>query len=281
MRLIFGGVRGTAAAPHAGFLEYGGETTAALVEGDNGERILIDAGTGVRALGGRIERENGHPHVLLLLTHYHLDHVIGLPSLGLLYRKGATVTVGAPARGGRVAADSVRTLMSEPFWPVQLEELRATIRFLDWTTPESAVAHREQGLEIRWCPVHHPGGCTAYRIDERGTGRSLVFATDVEWPLATQPEQRAFMRLCSVPSRPDVLVFDGQFGRNDYAPFRGWGHSTWEDAADVARETGARRLLVTHHAPQNDDRILARVDYEVGIALPGGRLAREAMEVAI
>ena len=84
MKLIVGGCRGTAPVAQPEFMKYGGETTSFLVEGAAGERVLIDAGTGARRLGLRLERETAEGRLLVLFTHYHLDHVSGLPSLGLI-----------------------------------------------------------------------------------------------------------------------------------------------------------------------------------------------------
>lgn len=263
------------------YMKYGGETTSILVEGDGGERILLDAGTGVRKLGQRLETQEPSGPVLLLLTHYHLDHVAGLPSLGPLYRSGFEVQVASPPHEGRTARDVVSQLMAQPFWPVRLDDLRAKVEFLPWKDEASASPFLLGGLEVRWCPVHHPGGCTAYRIDEPATGRSFVFATDIEWSPSTPAERDAFLHLCGEPRPPSLLVFDGQFALENYGGFVGWGHSAWEDAVEVARAAKAGLLLVTHHAPQSDDEHLDRVDNEVGRALNAAKLARDGMEIVL
>jgi ribonuclease BN (tRNA processing enzyme) len=137
------------------------------------------------------------------------------------------------------------------------------------------------GLRISWCPLHHPGGCTAYRVDEPSTGASAVVATDVEWGPAGPAERRAFLDLCARPAPPRLLLFDGQFSRAESARFAGWGHSAWEDAVDAARETGAERLLVIHHGPRRDDGALAAMECEARAALPETRFARGGMEVEL
>ena len=281
MKIILGGVRGTSTVAQPEFMGYGGETTSVLVEGNAGARIIIDAGTGIGRLAQRIEKETPLPPVLMLITHYHLDHIIGLPSFSRLYRKGSIVRVATPRREGRSAEQVLPQVMAQPYWPVQMDDVMASIQFVDWRDASSAAPYVFGGLEVRWCPVHHPGGCTAYRIDEPSTGKSFVFATDVEWQQSSPQEKAAFRSLCMEPGAPDLLVFDGQFGRVDYERFKGWGHSTWEDAEDVAREVKARRLLVTHHAPQSDDACLNKLEQSVTAAMAGAGLARGGMEVVL
>jgi len=281
MKVILGGVRGTSSVAQPEFMGFGGETTSVLVEGDAGGRIIIDAGTGIGRLGRRLEKEKPLPAVLMLITHYHLDHIVGLPSFLLLYRKGFTVHVASPRREGRKAEEVLPQVMAQPYWPVQMDDVLADIHFVDWKDAASPKPFSFNGLEVSWCPVHHPGGCTAYRIDEPATGRSFVFATDVEWPLATPEEKDAFRRLCREPGSPDLLIMDGQFGRANYERFKGWGHSTWEDVVEVAREVGARRLLVGHHSPDRDDESLRKMEQVVTAAMPGASLARGGMEVVL
>ncbi|MFH0952718.1 MAG: MBL fold metallo-hydrolase [Verrucomicrobiota bacterium] len=281
MKVILGGVRGTSCMSQPEYMRYGGDTTSVLVKGERGERVIIDAGTGVRRLGQVLEAEGADRPMLMLFTHYHLDHVIGLPSLSLLYRNEAKFEIASPPRGGHTAKEVLSQLIAQPYWPVQLEELHAALDFLPWADEASKDPYPFGKLAVRWCPVHHPGGCTAYRIDEPETGRSFVFATDVEWTLSTPAEREAFLRLCREPAPPSLLVFDGQFSRENYARFVGWGHSAWEDAVDAARAVKAKLLLVTHHAPQNNDERLERLDAQMTRELSDVKLARDGMEIVL
>ncbi len=281
MKIILGGVRGTSCIAQADSMKYGGETTSVLVEGDAGERVIIDAGTGIRQLGRRIEAGKVPPSILLLITHYHLDHITGLPSLSLLYRGGIKFRVGSVRRNNRSARDVLPQIMAQPFWPVQMEDLQSSFEFIDWPTELSVRPYAFQNLEIRWCSVRHPGGCTAYRIDERSTGKSFVFATDFEWGQSTPAEKQMFIQFCREPGPPGLLVLDGQYTRAQYPQFAGWGHSAWEDCVWIAREARARLLVVTHHAPQNADKRLEMIERELVQEMPDAKLGRDGMEIAL
>ncbi len=280
MKFIFGGVRGTSPVAQADFLKYGGDTTSVLIEGRGGEKLIIDAGTGLRALGGRLTAGTAGAEVLLLMTHYHLDHIMGLPSFALFYNKAWTVEIAAPRREAFEPDEVVRRILAKPFWPIQLDQLHARLKFTTLPAVAGSV-RRYGGLDIRWCAVHHPEGCHAYRVDEPATGASVVFATDIEWRSSSEAEKRAFFLLCSQPRPARLLVMDGQFCRANIAKYKGWGHSAWEDNVEVAQQAGVRELLITHHAPQSNDAHLAKVEQAAHNRWQGAALAAAGMEVNI
>ena len=280
MKLIFGGVRGTSAVAQTEFLKFGGETTSVLVEGNGGERVVLDAGTGLRVLGNRLAMGAARQEALLLMTHYHLDHIMGLPSFALLYNKAWMVEIAAPRREAFEPDEVVRRILSKPFWPIQLDKLHARLKFT--TLPAAAGSvRRYHGLDIRWCAVHHPEGCHAYRVDEPATGASLVFATDMEWRSSTEDEKRELVNLCTTPHPARLLVMDGQFSRANLAKFKGWGHSAWEDVIEVAQKAGVRETLITHHAPESTDTHLTEVEKAARKLWAGAALAHAGMEMAL
>lgn len=280
MKLTFGGVRGTNPVAQPDYMRYGGETTSFLLQGQAGEQILVDAGTGVRELGRLLQDSSSPKRVLMLMTHYHLDHVVGLPSLGLIYRPDWTVEIAAPAHEDVVVEATMSRVMDKPFWPLQVEDLKSRIRFMALDrAPEAPL--RYGGLEIRWCPLHHPGGCSAYRVDEPATGASVVLATDVEWGSATETERQNLINLCRLPQPAGLLVMDAQYTPEEVARFKGWGHSTWQEAVAVAGSTGITRLFLTHHDPRRNDDALDALRAEVCAACPRADLARERLVVEL
>ena len=282
MKIVFCGVRGTSAEIQPEYSRFGGDTTCLLIEGANREKIIIDAGTGIRNASRRLAKSSGHKsRLLLLFTHYHLDHIMGLPSCSFLYDKKWHFEIAAPVRGRFSVEDIVSRILEKPFWPLQVGTMPAKIRFNNLSANASAGPFKCGGIEVRWCPLHHSEGCTGYRFDEPSTGASFVFATDVEWAQSSAKEKALFLRLCTEPAPAQVLVFDGQYNRKNYAEHMGWGHSTVEEAVAVARQTGARRLFVTHHAPGADDTHLQKTETRLVREMPTARLAREGLEVVV
>ncbi len=274
MNIVVGGVRGSFPISQTNFMRYGGDTTSFLIEGAGGERVLLDIGTGARRLGARLQRRSAHD-VLVLLTHFHLDHLIGLPALSLLYDARAHIEFAAPRRAGHQIARELSRLLEPPLWPLQLDGMAAALRFRNLPGLVCRRPLRWGGLAIRWAPVHHPAGCWSYRLDEPATGASMIFATDIEWPMASSSARAQWIKWATQPEPPTALFFDGQYTPEDYERFRGWGHSRWTDAVEVARAVGAKWLFVIHHAPDRDDAAMAAIERRLRAAFRGARAARQ------
>lgn len=281
MKITFGGVRGSCPVAQPDFMQFGGETTSFLIEGAGGERVLVDAGTGVRKLGQHLMSTPGDKSAWLFMTHYHLDHLAGLPMLPMLYSPAWELTMAAPDHNEITMQEIMARILDRPFWPLQVEDLKSGNRFTPLPGRFSAEPYRCGGIEVRWCPLHHPGGCTAYRFDEPATGASLVIATDVEWGRSDGEEKQLLTDLLRGPAPAKLLVMDGQYTDETIGKFRGWGHSTWQEAAALAAATGVERLLITHHDPSADDEMLENVNAHIQVH--GGRssLAREGVVVEI
>ncbi len=283
MKILLGGVRGTSPRTEAQFQRYGGHTTSLLVTGRAGAQVLLDAGSGIHVVHPHLAAE-GDGSLLVLLTHLHLDHLIGLPVLSSLFRADVSVEIVALAHEGAPLRSTLETLVSPPLWPLRLAELPATVITTEIpladAIPERVVAQRGD-LEMRAVPLHHPDGGTAWRVDEPATGAAVVLATDVEWGLATPAERDALLALCRAPRPAELLVMDGHFTDADMPGPRGWGHSTIEEAVDVARTAGVARLLITHHAPENDDARLDTMDHAARALWSHASLARQGETIEL
>ncbi len=278
MKLAIGGARGTNPVSQPGFTEFGGETTSFLIEGEAGERLLVDAGTGIRTLAERLEQGPNEAEALVLLTHYHLDHIMGFPAFSPLYKGSWKIEVASPAHDGFRVDEVMPRIFKRPLWPLQIEHLDSHLRFRTLKGESPRHSLRLGNFDIRWCNLHHPGGSVAYRIDEATTKSSVVIATDMEWALSTAVEQRNLLEFTEGAS---LLLMDGQMTPDDYEAHRGWGHSTWVECCEVARRAGVGSLWITHHAPWRNDEELHRIEAEARAYWPHARLARQGAIIAI
>lgn len=270
MRVVFHGVRGSYPAFGRSISRFGGHTTSVRVTGRRGESVLIDLGTGSMA-AARAVLASGARRALVLFTHYHLDHLLGLPSFPLLYHPRMRTVLAAPRLDGREPAGVLPRLFRDPFWPVSVRRLPGEVRFLTL----SAKPYPWGGLRIRWALGAHRSGCAVYRIDEPGTGAGFVFATDLEWAETGRDRKEEILRLLSRPKAAGLLAFDGQYTPREYSGRRGWGHSRWTDAVEAARAAGIRKVGIVHHAPHRRDADLSRMARAARCHDSGVRFVRE------
>lgn len=282
MKLFVGGARGGETVTDPAYCRYGGDTTSFWIAGAGGEQIVVDAGTGIGSVARRMQAGVPSARALLLLfSHFHLDHMAGLPSFTPLYDPNWTVEMASRVFDDLTVEDVVSSFVAPPLWPLTLDELAAAKRFriLDGESMERPSQYG--GLHVRWCVLHHPGGSTAFRIEEPATGTSLVIATDVEWAEADEEHRAALKELCATPQGADLLVFDGKCAPDNYEPYRGWGHSTWQEGIDLAQACGVKQLRITHHGPEMDDEACDARNREIQAVWTAASLARQGEEIEL
>jgi len=239
--LVCRGTRGSAPVDGPAFTRYGGATTCFELDlGKPGLLVLVDAGTGVLSLVE--ERREPPAETLLLLSHLHLDHILGIPFLPWLYDPGAHFDIVGAVHDGRDTAGGLAAVFAPPFFPVPFAETPSAKTFHDPAAPLLL-----RGLAIRGARLSHPGGVTGYRIE--GPGFVLAVLTDVEH--GDEESDRAARDLAR---EADVLVYDAQYLEDEAETAKkGWGHSTWREAVSVAADAGVGRLLLTSHDPSRTD----------------------------
>jgi phosphoribosyl 1,2-cyclic phosphodiesterase len=248
VRLILRGVRGTVPTAEVECRGYGGHTCCLEVELDESHRMIVDCGTGLnpveRALTARGALRNQRFDVLM--THFHWDHIIGLPLFAPLYEPSNEFTFYGVGYGVAGVGQVLHELIRPPAFPVALADTPSRKRYVDVGDAPISIG----GIEIATARLNHPQGATAYRF--RRDGRTVVFATDHE---RGKPElDRGLLELAH---HADVLIHDAQYTPEEYElSHRGWGHSTWQHAAAAARDAEVGRLLLFHHDPDRSDAAL-------------------------
>jgi phosphoribosyl 1,2-cyclic phosphodiesterase len=272
MRVQFRGVRGSVATSGPEFARFGGNTTCLEVV-VGGQRIVIDAGTGIRGLGAEMmRRPRLGGRTAIFWSHLHWDHVQGFPFFQPAYVKGAELLLYGPGEGGgeRLRATLDRQ-MQPPGFPVPLAAMGAAMDFRD--APAGSVIPVNEAV-VKTLSLDHPNGCLGYRIE--GDGAAVVFCTDVELVPGAPFEDS----LVEFARGADLLVFDAQFTPSQYegkvGPSRkGWGHSTMMDAARLAKVAEVKNLALTHHDPSHGDRIVERMESAARFVFDNTAAARE------
>jgi phosphoribosyl 1,2-cyclic phosphodiesterase/CheY-like chemotaxis protein len=295
--LKFWGVRGSIPVPGPGTVRYGGNTACVEFRG-GGEIVILDAGTGLRALGDSLAAEftANPPPVTLLITHAHWDHVQGFPFFKPAYDPAWHLRVLGFESAGESLASVFARQMEAPYFPIKLDQLPAHPQFEELGGMDFALGP----IAVQAAFVNHPGVCVGYRLTVEGV--RVVFIPDHEpfhrtrqlsernAPAAKEAEEfarREDERTLDFARGADVLILDSQFDAKTYETRVGWGHSSVEDAVEFAARARVKRLVLFHHDPGHDDdrmdqlvesaRTLA-AEYDHGVEVEA---AREGMTIAL
>lgn len=262
LRVQFWGTRGSIPSPGQKTVRYGGNTPCVEVRTAEGWLIILDAGTGIRELGrSLLDRSNGTAVAGdIFLTHAHWDHIQGIPFFAPIFHRGNHFTIWGSPSLERSVDRVVRDQMSPVVFPVSFEELDARI---DFSTIAAGEQRSGTGYDVQAFEVQHPGGALGYRFSETGSDHSFVYVSDNEMgapeKYASAPDWR--QRFVEFVRGATVLVHDATYTTEEYDHHRGWGHSTYRDAVELALEAGVKTLVLFHHEPRRTD---DELDQQIG-----------------
>jgi phosphoribosyl 1,2-cyclic phosphodiesterase len=272
-QVTFWGVRGSIPSPGPRTRVFGGNTSC--VELRCGEQLLIfDLGSGARALGESLRLRGAPTRADLFLSHYHYDHLQGLPFFSPMFDGRNSFVIRGPTRGQRDVQAILAGQMVPPYFPVTAEEV--FLAKVEYRPVAEGELVQLGEVQVRALELHHPGASLGYRVDFEG--HSVVYATDIEHGSPVDG------RLADFARGTDVLIYDAMYTPEEYAgsPGKvGWGHSTWEAAVQAAQAADARTLVLFHHDPERDDAALRALERRAQRQRPGTLAAREGMTLSV
>ena len=277
------GCRGSMPISGPSYTKYGGATSSYLYMTDE-EAIIIDAGTGILNLPDLGERR-----LSVLISHSHIDHILGLPMfLGPVGAK--ELSIYGATHEGLTIRQQLDTYLRRPLWPVGIDAFPCSITFKD--VRENAEPFQIGDVTVTAVPSNHPGGSTIYKLEHQGT--SVVYASDFEheelpderkdrglieaeevfckkagdslapngealYTFATNPLQA----LSAFSKGADLLLYDAQYTPQEYQKCKTFGHSTSEKANELRLAAGVKQVLLVHHAPFHTDTFLDEMGEEI------------------
>ena len=252
--LVFWGVRGTCPVSGENRNKYGGHTPCASLETPDGSILIIDAGTGIKELGDWLMngKDKLSSTLHIFLTHFHLDHIMGLPFFGPLYSPDIRLIFYSD-----ILPEETENLLSGfmggKYFPIPFQQTESEKIFRQMPKQFLEIG----ATRISCCPLNHPQGSVAYKIqDENNT---IVSATDTE-----HPSQGIDQKLADFAAEADVLVYDATFTPAEYQAGRmGWGHSTWLEGTKLAKQAVVKKLFLSHLNPDHQD---SQIDVLVSLA---------------
>jgi len=304
IRVRFWGVRGSVPCPGPKTVKYGGNTACLELRfGEEDRLVVIDAGTGIRELAGHIMQNDlpkGPIKTELFLTHTHWDHIMGFPFFIPIFIPNTELKVFGPVTYEEDTLDKiVGSMLTYRYWPVRLTELAAKIEYFNLKEGSQDLGG---GLWLTTKYLNHPILVLGYRFEYRGKVFCTAYDTEPfrnvfdvspddpsydeeavkEGAMAAQEEND---KVISFFQGADILIHDSQYTHKEYISSKlGWGHSSFEQAVNVAHKAGVKKLLLFHHDPDRSDAELEVIEKKIQKAAAGKTsmevlIAREGMTV--
>jgi phosphoribosyl 1,2-cyclic phosphodiesterase len=277
VKVTFWGTRGSLPTPGQSTATHGGNTSCVELRpggGDAGNGVVVlDAGTGIVPLGRTLA---GESRVDILLSHLHLDHILGLGFFAPLFAAGAEVHLWGPSSTTLDLQRRLTRYLSPPLFPVALRDLPCELHLHD--VPLNVDVPLPSGATFRAALVCHPGPTVGYRVTD-DDGRSVAYLSDHEPALGCHPfpSHKQWTSGSDLAAGVDLLIHDAQYSEAEYGERVGWGHSSLDDAVRFADLVEARRLVAFHHDPTHDDEFLRM--FLLGVRLANGEAVIAAREL--
>lgn len=247
MQLKLWGVRGSVPVPGAAAAGFGGNTACVQVTADDGSELILDAGTGIRELSATIDARARQIHILL--SHLHLDHIVGLMFFAPFFDADADVTVWGPPADEQTLHERIERYISDPLSPLEIRELPAHVTFADAPPLPWSIG----SIEVQAALVTHRGPTLGYRLTADSV--SVCYLPDHEPALRGDLASATAASISghALARNASLLIHDCQYTDGEYPARRGWGHSCLSDALLFAHRCETRNLLLFHHDPNHDD----------------------------
>lgn len=275
------GVRGSTPDPGSHSVRYGGNTSCVEIRAGE-DRIILDAGTGIRNLGEHMLLSGGEKRATLLLTHFHWDHIQGLPFFRPIYDPAFCLQIRGPAQGDGGVEHLLAGQMTPPYFPVPYKELPGSLN----VTGAREGTWMEGGVQVTAMRVHHPSVTLGYRMNF--AGRSVVYVPDNDLGGDGPPDCDGWRdRFDAFVRDADVLLHDAMFTEAERPGVEAWGHSTFEQLVEMAGRNGVKTAFFFHHAPGRSDAELTELLERFCRQGAGGedgtrfRLAAEGLEIGL
>ena len=252
------GTRGSMAISGPATAKYGHATSSYLVE-TGSEAIILDAGTGIQNMP-----DVGEKRLSLLISHSHIDHILGLPMF-LGDSRGKEISIYGATRDGLTMREQLDLYIKRPLWPITMDYYPVKLEFCGIS--EKALFHIG-AVEVSAMESFHPGGSSIFKLSV--DGRTIVYATDFEHDkpyvgdvVSSKDDMHIFAQLAKFAEGADLVLYDAQYSDEEYEKCKGYGHSSWQKALELYELAKPKEMLLIHHAPNHTDAMIDAMAEEI------------------
>ena len=271
----FWGVRGSYATPYPSHIKIGGNTSCVEIRVDD-QILICDAGTGIIQLGNELMQQKSS-RIHILLTHYHWDHICGLPFFVPAFIPNWKINFFGPGKSDDQVKQFISDQMTPPYFPVETEQWLAEIAYHHISKPLHIGPFKIESFN-----VHHPGSTYGYRIETKD--KVIVYVSDNELAYTSasiaheikngtalnSQELELYQKMhkeeteleINFMKNVDFLIHDAQYTAEDYEKKRGWGHSCYIDTVKSAISANVKNLYLYHHDPYYNDKEISIIHSE-------------------
>lgn len=269
MELLFWGTRGSLPMNTPDHQVFGGNTSCVAVH--NGPNtVVFDAGSGLIHLGSQMA-QNGHKEIDICFSHFHSDHICGMPFFKPFFDPECHVRLHSFGISEATLHDAVDSYLSRPIFPISADDFLAKVDFVHHPDGEAVDVG---GIHVTALEIPHPGG--AHALKAEAGGKTFVYATDTEHEPG-KPNQK----LVDFLRHADMAIYDSTFDDSEFEARRGWGHSTWQEGLRLAKLAEVKKFGIFHHEPERTDKALLEIEKQAQKILPQSFVTRDFMRVPV
>jgi ribonuclease BN (tRNA processing enzyme) len=228
-------------------------------------------GTGMIALGKQL-LDQGVKNITIVVSHFHLDHLMGLAFFKPIWDGDTTLTFYSPHLIRELDLENIlkTKLFCPPLFPIPFQEVAATCHFKTFQTGDTLKLPNDTILKT--LDLNHPGCATGYRLEH--ANKAFCYITDHEHSTDFKEEQ-----MLGFVQEADLMVFDTMYTSEDFKEYASWGHSSWRSGVDVSQKANVKKLALFHTSPDYSDKKLLKIEAEAQDCFPNAFLAREGSSI--
>jgi|TARA_Y100000996_G_C22532233_1_gene646971 phosphoribosyl 1,2-cyclic phosphodiesterase len=267
----FWGVRGSFPSPRKDTVIYGGHTSCVEIRTSDNDLIILDMGTGMVDLGRALSLEENAPKSAhAIISHYHWDHLFGFLGFNPLFDKNFTFNMYGK-EDKMTPTEIIQHIQNHTFWPVDMSMLQADINLNIFPNDGLII---KNNIKITSALHGHPNGANSYKI---AIGDKIIaYSTDCEHPTHTLNKN-----IIENAQNSDILIHDAQYHGSELNKYKGWGHSSWEQAVEVAKLSNTKQLVLFHHDPFRSDDELYEIEQQAQKLFPNTVVAKQGSEIIL